>query len=122
MTTSILIVEDDPFTAALLEFLFQRAQFNVTLLTDGQSAWDYLMQNTPPDVLVLDVMLPHVNGMDLLQRWRDSPSGRSTTVIMLSAKDQVADIEQAFKSGADDYVVKPFDPDELLARTRRLMA
>lgn len=122
MTPSILIVEDDPFTASLLTFIFKRAQFDVTLLTDGQSAWEHLQDHPPARIVLLDIMLPHVNGMALLERLRGLPQGANSRVIMLSAKDQVADIQKAFALGADDYLVKPFDPDELLARVQRFLS
>jgi DNA-binding response OmpR family regulator len=121
MKPSILIVEDDPFTASLLEFMFQRAQFNVTLLSDGQAASEHLEKNPAADIVLLDIMLPHVDGMRLLKQLRERADAPSTPVIMLSAKDQVADIQKAFACGADDYVVKPFDPDELLARAQRFL-
>lgn len=121
MSPSILIVEDDPFTSSMLEFIFQRAQFDVTLLSDGQTASDHLEMQLPADIVLLDIMLPHVSGMSLLTKLRERAATAHTPVIMLSAKDQVADIQKAFACGADDYVVKPFDPDELLARVQRFL-
>jgi DNA-binding response OmpR family regulator len=66
-------------------------------------------------------MLPHVNGFELLQAIRKQPGWQHTKVVMLSAKDQIADLKQAFALGADDYVLKPFDPEELLARVGRFL-
>lgn len=115
----LLIVDDDPFTASLLEFMFQREQYDVTLLQDGQAALAYIEHRDPVPVVLLEIMLPHVNGFDLLRAIRQHPAWRDTKVVMLSAKDQIVDIKKAFELGADDYVVKPFDPEELLARVRR---
>lgn len=119
MTASILIVEDDAFTAQLLQFVFQREQYAVTWLPDGQQAQNHLQQQVPADVVLLDLMLPHVDGLDLLKQLRSSPVWQHTRVMVLSARDQTSDIRQAFALGADDYMTKPFDPQELLARVQR---
>lgn len=119
MTVSILIVEDDAFTAQLLQFVFEREQYAVTWLPDGQQAQNHLQQQAPADVVLLDLMLPHVDGLDLLKQLRSSPVWQHTRVMVLSARDQTSDIRQAFALGADDYMIKPFDPQELLARVQR---
>jgi DNA-binding response OmpR family regulator len=122
MKPSILIVEDDPFTASLLTFLFKRELFDVQCIPDGQAAMDHLQQAQPVPVVLLDLMLPHVSGMDLLAHIKRLPAWNATRVLVLSAKDQVSDMTSAFALGADDYLVKPFDPQELLARVRRFLA
>lgn len=119
MTASILIVEDDAFTARLLQFVFEREQYAVTWLPDGQQAQNHLQQHAPADVVLLDLMLPHVDGLDLLKQLRSLPAWQHTRVMVLSARDQTSDIRQAFALGADDYMTKPFDPQELLARVQR---
>lgn len=119
MNPSITIVEDDPFTASLLAFIFKREQFEVTLLQDGQSAWQHFQHGSPTQYVLLDIMLPHVNGLELLHRLKGLPAWDATKVVILSAKDQIAEIQKAFSLGADDYMSKPFDPQELLARVQR---
>lgn len=119
MNASILIVEDDPFTAHLLQFVFEREQHAVTWLPDGQQAQNHLQQHAPADVVLLDLMLPHVDGLDLLRQLRSLSAWQHTRVMVLSARDQTSDIRQAFALGADDYMTKPFDPQELLARVQR---
>ncbi len=119
MTASILIVEDDAFTAQLLQFVFEREQYAVTWLPDGQQAQNHLQHQAPADVVLLDLMLPHVDGLDLLKQLRSLPAWQHTRVMVLSARDQTSDIRQAFALGADDYMTKPFDPQELLARVQR---
>lgn len=116
---TITIVEDDPLTASLLTFIFERAQYQVTVLEDGQAAWQHFQHQAPTQCVLLDIMLPHVNGLDLLHRLKGLPTWDSSKVVILSAKDQSAEIEKAFKLGADDYMSKPFDPQELLARLER---
>lgn len=119
MTASILIVEDDPLTAQLLQFVFEREQCDVTWLADGQQAQSHLQQQPPAGTVLLDLMLPHVDGLDLLKQLRSRPAWQHTRVMVLSARDQTSDIRQAFALGADDYMTKPFDPQELLARVQR---
>lgn len=119
---SVLLVEDDAFTASLLSFVFQRQQFEVTCLADGQSVLDRLDTAEPASAVVLDILLPHVNGLEVLRRLRAHPKWQHTPVLVLSAKDQITDIEAALAAGADDYLVKPFDADELLARVKRCLA
>ena len=119
MNPSITIVEDDPFTARLLSFIFQRAQYEVTVLEDGQAAWHHFQSESPTNYVLLDIMLPHVNGLELLNRLKGLPAWSNTKIVVLSAKDQTSEIRKAFSLGADDYMSKPFDPQELLARVQR---
>ncbi|MEY3612724.1 MAG: Alkaline phosphatase synthesis transcriptional regulatory protein PhoP [Pseudomonadota bacterium] len=119
MTASILIVEDDPLTAQLLQFVFEREQCDVTWLADGQQAQSHLQEQPPADTVLLDLMLPHVDGLDLLKQLRSRPAWQHSRVMVLSARDQTSDIRQAFALGADDYMTKPFDPQELLVRVQR---
>ena len=119
--TSILIVEDDEFMASLLTFLFERAQFAVQVVADGRAALARIDSQSPPDAVVLDILLPYVNGMEVLERLRQQPLWQRTPVLMLSAKDGAADVAQALSLGADDYLTKPFDPQELLARVQRCL-
>jgi DNA-binding response OmpR family regulator len=121
MKPSILIVEDDLFTASLLDFLFKRELFDVQCIHDGQTASDHLAQEQSTHIVLLDLMLPHVSGMDLLAQLKRLPAWNTTRVLVLSAKDQVSDMKAAFALGADDYLIKPFDPQELLARVRRFL-
>jgi DNA-binding response OmpR family regulator len=119
MNLSITIVEDDPFTASLLAFIFERENYKVTVLEDGQAAWQHFQNQSPTQYVLLDIMLPHVNGFELLHRLKELPAWEASKVLILSAKDQTAEIQKAFALGADDYMSKPFDPQELLARVKR---
>lgn len=118
---SILVIEDDPFTASLLKFIFEREQWQVTVLGDGRAALEHLNTQAPAQVVVLDLMLPYVSGLEWLQHQRAHPDWADSRVVVLSAKDSGSEIAQAFAQGADDYLSKPFDPQELLARMRRFL-
>ena len=118
-SSSLLIVDDDRLTTSLLEFVFSRQQMTVTALHDGQSASGYIESHDSVDVVLMEVLLPQVNGFELLEDIRRHPTWKDTKVVMLSAKESLSDIQRAFALGADDYLVKPIDPQEVLARVGR---
>jgi two-component system, OmpR family, response regulator MprA len=117
MSTRILIIEDDE---AILRFLRRGLAYEgyiVDTATDGQSGLA-LARDHPPDLVVLDWMLPGLDGLEVCRRLR---AGGPVPILMLTAKDTIHDRVQGLDAGADDYMVKPFDLDELLARIRALM-
>ncbi len=114
----ILLVEDDErITKALAEALMDH-HYVVDVVHDGQMGWDFV-ESAAYDVIILDVMLPRLNGIQFCQRLRQR--GNTTPVLMLTAKDTSADKVLGLDVGADDYVIKPFDLQELLARVRALL-
>jgi two-component system response regulator MprA len=117
MSTRILIIEDDE---AILRFLRRGLAYEgyiVDTATEGQSGLA-LARDHPPDLVVLDWMLPGLDGLEVCRRLR---AGGPVPILMLTAKDTIHDRVQGLDAGADDYMVKPFDLDELLARIRALM-
>jgi two-component system alkaline phosphatase synthesis response regulator PhoP len=123
MPQSILIVEDDDHIAFLLKFMLEREQYDITIASDGLQARELIEGDGPPPALaLLDVMLPHVDGFELVRLIRAQPGWRAVPILMLTAKTQEADIVRALDAGANDYIVKPFQPNALLARVRRLLA
>lgn len=117
----IMIVEDDEHIAQLLVFIFQREGFKTILVRDGQAAVQMVEHNAAPALVMLDVMLPYYDGFHLLKKVRAQPGWEQVPIIMLTAKSQENDIVRALDAGANDYVVKPFNPGELLARVRRFL-
>lgn len=116
-----LVVEDDTDVARLLQFILQREGFDATWLRDGREAAAQIDAGPVPDLVLLDVMLPHATGHELLARIRNLEAWKAVPVIMLTAKSQETDIVKAFDHGASDYLAKPFQPAELKARIRRLV-
>lgn len=116
-----LVVEDDDQIAYLLRFILEREGYRVELASDGRSAMALIGSIEPPALTMLDVMLPHFDGYQLLAAIRGQETWRDVPVLMLTAKSQEKDIVRALDSGADDYLVKPFKPEELRARIKRLV-
>lgn len=116
-----LVVEDDGDIGQLLVFILEREGFLVTLLRDGRQALARIAQGDPTRLVMLDVMLPHATGHEILAALRKDEAWKSVPVVMLTAKSQEGDIVRALDAGANDYMVKPFQPAELKARIRRLV-
>ncbi|MGB7325727.1 MAG: response regulator transcription factor, partial [Rubripirellula sp.] len=114
----VLIVEDDPTLLRGLSDNFSGAGFAVETAIDGQSGLAMVLA-APPQLLLLDIMLPHLNGFDLCQRVRKA--GLELPILILTAKGQEDDIVRGLELGADDYMTKPFGIRELLARAQRLL-
>ena len=113
----ILIVEDEPTTAQYLKKGFQEAGYTVNLVGDGLDGF-HCGSVEEHDLVVLDVMLPRMDGWEILAAWR--ATGRHMPVLLLTAKDQIADRVRGLELGADDYLIKPFSFAELLARVRTI--
>jgi len=116
-----LVVEDDDQIGYLLRFILEREGFSVELAKDGRKASELIAQIPAPALAMLDVMLPYVDGYQLLGAIRARAEWSDVPVVMLTAKSQEKDIVRALDAGASDYVVKPFKPDELRARIKRLV-
>ncbi|CAN7337199.1 response regulator transcription factor [Variovorax sp. LjRoot290] len=99
--------------------MLEREQYKVALARDGRKAKEFIEAQSPPHIALLDVMLPFVDGFELIRLIRGSITWRSVPILMLSAKTQEQDVVRALDAGANDYVQKPFAPNELLARVRR---
>jgi DNA-binding response OmpR family regulator len=120
VTRTILIAEDEPFIVESLTFLFEREGYHVRSVTDGRSALEQVRETTP-DLLVLDAMMEHFTGFDVLKMIRNDPAISATKVLMLTARGQGTDRDLAFELGADEYIAKPFANRELLAAVSRLL-
>ena len=115
-----LVVEDDEHIAQLLRFMLERGGYRVELAADGRAGQQFIRTQPAPDIALLDMMLPFVDGLQLVQQVRVQPGWERVPVVMLTAKAQERDIVRALDAGANDYVVKPFQPEELMARLRRV--
>jgi two-component system alkaline phosphatase synthesis response regulator PhoP len=117
----ILVVEDDDNIASLLQFMLEREGHVVTVRADGEAGYLHIITQPAPALVLLDSMLPYRDGLSLLKTLRVQPGWESVPVVMLTARSLERDIVSALDAGARDYVIKPFQPHELLARVRRLI-
>ncbi len=117
---SVLVVDDDPFIARLLEIELKAAGYEVRVAGDGRQALDLATEDCP-DLVLADVMMPNMDGFELTRQLRQDSRTASVSVIMLTARGLSADKLEGFSVGADDYIVKPFDTPELLARIRGVL-
>ncbi len=117
MSEVILVVDDDPDIARFVEVNLRSAGYEVHVAADGEEALEKAAQ-LRPDLVLLDVMMPRMDGFEVAQRLRRNPQTGGTSIIMLTAKALSTDKVLGLTAGADDYIVKPFDPIELLARVK----
>ena len=116
----LLLVDDEPGLRTAVKAYLEDEGFQVTTANDGEEGWG-AAQNLLPDVVITDVMMPRCDGYGLLKRLRADERLGGTPVIFLTAKGMTADRIAGFQAGADDYIPKPFDPDELVARVHNVV-
>ena len=121
MSKTILIADDEPNIVISLEYLLQRAGHEVLVARDGQEALDTFARRVP-DLVLLDVMLPRLNGFHVCQKIRENPAWGHVRIVMLTAKGREVEISKGMALGADAYITKPFSTQDLLEQVRRLLA
>ncbi len=119
--SNVLIVDDDKDLRDLVTLKLRRCGFDVRQATNADDALRAVAEEVP-DLVLLDIMMPGVSGLDLLERWRAEPVTAHLPVVMLSAKAQDSEVARGFELGADDYVVKPFRNDDLVERVSEIIA
>lgn len=114
----VLIADDDPIARSILERQLDGWGYEVVSCWDGSSAWEALQDEDPPHLAIVDWMMPGLDGLELCRKIRDRPTGYYTYILMLTSKDRKEDILTGLDAGADDYLSKPFNPQELDVRLR----
>lgn len=120
MPKRVLICDDDELLLDLVQYRLSNRGYEVVTAKDGKEALD-LARKVAPDAMLLDAMMPGVDGYEVLRQLREDPALAGIPVIMLTARKQENDILTALELGADEYMVKPFIPEELVARLSRLI-
>lgn len=115
MSKTVLIADDEPNIVISLEFLLEQAGYQVLVAHDGQEALEAI-QRQPPDLVLLDVMLPRLSGFDVCQKIRENPDWQHMRVVMLTAKGREVEVSKGLALGANAYITKPFSTQELLAQ------
>jgi len=120
-STRILVADDEPALLRLLEFVLGRRGLEIHGVSNGNAAVE-LLETNPPDLAILDVMMPGLDGYEVLRLIRGNPVLAGIPVVMLTARAQLDDIQQGLSLGADAYLAKPFDPEELLSVVESLIS
>lgn len=117
----ILIVDDEPNIVMALEYTFKKQNFEVYIARDGSEALEILKQNVP-DIVLLDVMMPNVDGYQTLRNIKQNKALNHTKVVFLTAKNKASDVEKGLKLGADKYLTKPFSTKKIVSEINELLA
>jgi DNA-binding response OmpR family regulator len=117
---SVVIADDDATTIALVKAVLQRDNIKVHIGRDGGEALRLIGEHQP-QAAILDVNMPHMDGFEVLAAVRNDPRTQAVRIVLLTSRQQESDIVRGFGLGADDYIIKPFSPMELMARIRRLL-
>lgn len=121
MTKKVLIVDDEPNIVISLEFLMSQAGYDVQVARNGEEALERIA-DFAPDLVLLDVMLPRVDGFDVCQRVRENAEWDAIQIVMLTAKGREVEVAKGLALGANAYITKPFSTKDLLAEVKRLLA
>ncbi|MGH2806452.1 MAG: response regulator transcription factor [Actinomycetota bacterium] len=119
--TTILVADDDEDIRELVAYRLGKSGYDVVTANDGAAAFDLALEHRPA-VAILDVLMPKLTGLELTRKLRAEGSTAQTAIILLSASVQESDIQLGFEAGADDYLKKPFSPQELRARVQAVLA
>ena len=120
MTLSVLVVDDEPMARTLLRLMLVRAGFDVVEAEDGYAALDKL-QEAAPDIMILDVMMPGIDGFTVCETVRASSNMSELPIIMLSAKTDLESVNKGLRLGANKYLTKPITPEELTRQVRNVL-
>ena len=120
MNKKILIVDDEPNILISLEFLMRREGFEILVARDGEEALQSIRAHRP-DLVLLDIMMPRINGFEVCRQVRADPALSGTRIVMLSAKGRPAQIAEGLALGADGYITKPFSTRNLVAQVKSLL-
>ncbi|HZL12498.1 MAG TPA: response regulator transcription factor [Prolixibacteraceae bacterium] len=116
----ILVVDDKPSISNLI-VQFLSSQYHIETREDGLEALTWLQQGNMPDMIITDLQMPNMDGIELIKRLKESGYFHDIPIIVLSSKDSSSDRVQCLKLGAEDYIVKPFNPEELLIRIEKIL-
>ena len=119
--TKIMIVDDEPDIVKIVKISLELANFEVVEAYSGEECLEKLEKEKIPDLILLDIMMPGISGYETCKKIRENQKLKDIKVVMLTAKGQKGDAEEGLKVGADDYIIKPFDPYELIEQVKEIL-
>ena len=120
MAKKVLIVDDEPNIVISIEFLMKQAGYNIEIARDGEEALEKA-ESYRPDLILLDVMMPKINGFEVCRRIRGNPDWKDMRIVMLTAKGREVEVTKGLALGADSYIIKPFSTKELMAEVKFIL-
>lgn len=117
---TVLVADDDPDILDIVVYRLEKSGYRVVSAVDGEDAWEQVLEEGP-DLAVVDVMMPHLDGYELTRRIKSDDRTSGVAVIILTASAQEEDVTRGFEAGADDYIRKPFSPQELRSRVQAVL-
>ncbi|HRU38303.1 MAG TPA: response regulator [Candidatus Goldiibacteriota bacterium] len=120
--TKIMVVDDEPDIVKIVKISLELANYEAIEANSGEECLDKLEKGARPALILLDIMMPGLSGYETCEKIRKNPEYSGIKVVMLTAKGQKGDAEEGLRVGADDYIIKPFDPYELIEQVREIMS
>ena len=120
MTKKVLIVDDEENIVISMEFLIKQAGYELQIARNGEEALDKV-GSFDPDLILLDVMMPNINGFEVCRRIRENPAWQAIKIIMLTAKGREVEVAKGLALGVNSYIIKPFSTKELMAEVKRIL-
>jgi DNA-binding response OmpR family regulator len=117
----ILVVDDEPDIVKIVKIAMELANYEIIEAYSGEECLDKLAKGPKPDLVLLDIMMPGMSGYETCAKIRENSALKDVKVVMLTAKGQKGDAEEGLKVGADDYIIKPFDPYELIEQVKEIL-
>jgi DNA-binding response OmpR family regulator len=114
----VLVAEDDLLSRRMIEAMLEKWGYQVTTASDGDEAWELMQAEDPPKLVILDWIMPGMEGVEVCRKVRESGRSEPTYIILLTSKGEKGDIVSGLEAGADDYIAKPYDSEELRARVQ----
>ena len=118
----ILVVDDEPDIVKMIKISLEMANYGVTEAFSGEECLEKLNGGLMPELILLDIMMPGISGYETCAKIRQMEKFKNVRIVMLTAKGQKGDVEEGLNSGADDYIIKPFDPYELIEQIKEIMS
>ncbi|HMB01937.1 MAG TPA: response regulator [Spirochaetota bacterium] len=117
----VMIVDDEPDIVKIVKMSLELANYGIIEANSGEECLEKLEKGEMPDLILLDIMMPGLSGYEVCEKIRKNEKYNEIKIVMLTAKGQKGDAEEGLKAGADDYIIKPFDPYELIEQVKEIM-